>query len=81
MKLWKLRPSNDLPNENPWNPWYDRRFGFVISAPGAEEARLIASRKAGPEGADAWLSETLSTCIELVPSPIPRVEMEDVHMA
>lgn len=33
MKLWLLRPVVGLDeNDNPWWPWYDKAFGFVVRA-------------------------------------------------
>lgn len=61
-KIWLLVPCTD---EGPWEPWYDRCFGFVIRAETEEQARHIASEDAGKEGEDAWLDAALSVCYEL----------------
>jgi len=50
MKLWILRPVAGLPeDDNPWEPWYEKAFGFVIRAETEEDARKIAHGKAGHE--------------------------------
>ena len=42
MKLWLLRPREDLPyDKDPWEPWYDKAFGFVVRAETEERARAI----------------------------------------
>jgi hypothetical protein len=84
MKLWLLRPRDaPLPDSwdpvnvpDPWEPWYDKAFGFVIRAETEEDARRIASSHSGAETdvqpwpeeavADAWTNPKYSTCTELV---------------
>lgn len=39
----------DHPEHNPWSPWYDKAFGFVVSAPTVLTARRLASAEAGDE--------------------------------
>ena len=42
MKLWILKARTDLSEQdNPWNPWYDKAFGFVVRAETAEQARQL----------------------------------------
>jgi len=78
MKLWILRPQENLPeNENPWDPWYDKVFGFVIRAETEVDARKLAHKEAGDENrgeflnskiantTTPWLDEKYSTCVEL----------------
>lgn len=77
MKLWLLRPAANLAaGNNPWKPWYDRTFGFVIRADSEKAARAIADDEGGPEcgsrfglnkGIPAWTDPAYSTCIELLP--------------
>lgn len=74
MKLWLLRPVDVLPDsDNPWSPWYDKVFGFVVRAETEDTARLIAHEHSGNETGhygkvfDPWLSEKYSTCVELSP--------------
>lgn len=89
MKLWLLRPvgyetdkygdqSNALPEgDDPWEPWYDKAFGFVVRAETEEEARQFAHGEAGDENrgkfagtkisntTTPWLDLRYSTCVEL----------------
>jgi len=77
MKLWLLRPVDNLTREdNPWEPWYDKAFGFVVRAETEEDAREMANKCGGDEtgkaqrvvyrtGGDPWLYPKYSTCIEL----------------
>jgi hypothetical protein len=69
MKLWILRPVENLPDHaSPWKPWYDKAFGFVVRAETEEAARAFANREGGDETwANPWLDSTVSTCIELTP--------------
>ena len=75
MKLWLLRPQppygyqlDENPPDDPWSPWYDRNFGFVIRAETEENARGFASVTIGEEngtGTSPWLDEKYSSCILL----------------
>lgn len=78
MKLWLLRPRDDLPeNDDPWEPDYDKSHGFIIRAADEDQARAIAMQNAGDEkygrrddmlGSDTttpWLDGKYSTCDEL----------------
>lgn len=69
MKLWILRPRRfDIMENNPWDPWYDRTFGFVIRAETEGKAREIAHDNGGMEnyyGVVPWRDPNLSTCEEL----------------
>jgi hypothetical protein len=50
MTLWLLRPVENLPiDDNPWDPWYDKAFGFVILAETEADARALADKNAGDE--------------------------------
>lgn len=74
MQLWLLRPNakylSDHPyirenrdiTPNPWNPWFDKAFGFVIRAETEKEARLLTLEHCGAETGNAWLDPELSTC-------------------
>jgi len=79
MKLWLLRPKEDLSNgKNPWNPEYDKAFGFVVRADTEEQAREFAHEDAGDENSgkfandetadteQPWKDSKYSTCIELM---------------
>lgn len=65
MKLWLLHPIN--PHEGPWDPWYDKAFGFVVRAENETEARAFAANGCGDEGEYPWINAVFSTCIELLP--------------
>lgn len=82
MKLWLLRPVEGLEDQdNPWRPWYDKAFGFVVRADSEEAARRWAMEKAGEETQrwveesgeckrieiPAWTDAHYSTCIPLLP--------------
>lgn len=48
--IWVLRPRDDRDCEwDPWSPWYDKNFGFIVTAETEEEAREIAQNNAGDE--------------------------------
>lgn len=96
MKLWLLRPRDDLPSDpvsNPWEPWYDKCFGMIIRAESETAARLLAAKQrtgfghyvsfehACNEGGGAWLTEKLSTCVEISADGEPEVIMRDVASA
>jgi hypothetical protein len=53
-KLWLLTPRNDLSGIDPWQPWYDKAFGFVIRAESEIEARQLADNQAGRENGFSW---------------------------
>ena len=63
MKLFLLRPINDA--AGPWDPWYDKAFGFIVRALNEEDARILAGEECGDEGTMSWLSDSLSTCTEI----------------
>jgi len=69
MKLWLLRPALLPEGNDPWEPWYDKAFGFVIRAETEGEARELAHDNAGDENLEGiitpWLDKKYSTCIEL----------------
>lgn len=78
MKLWILRPKPGLvTGDNPWEPWYDKAFGFVVRAETENEARCLAHDEAGEENDNdflgkttantttPWLDSKYSTCKEL----------------
>jgi hypothetical protein len=85
MKLWILRPVEGLAYniDNPWEPWYDKAFGFVVRADTEEEARKLAESDSGDEsyGGTPWLDAALSTCAELLPEGDACVVMKDFHSA
>lgn len=78
MKLYLLRPirkfydtaiNNDT-KDNPWNPWYDKYFGFIIRAENEYEARSLAPKNGNEVGKieinhNPWLDRNYSECTEL----------------
>ena len=94
MKLWILRPNEHLPDgtESPWEPWYDKAFGFVVRAETEDEARQLANDEGGDEcgpvthtiyrtGGNPWLDPAFSTCEELTADGAPGVVIQDFHAA
>ena len=94
MKLWILKPVEKLPQgDDPWEPWYDEAFGFVVRAETADEARKFAHEQAGDENwgmflggktADTnspWLDVKYSTCDELRADGEAGVVLQDFHAA
>ena len=69
MKIFELRPVFIFKeNDNPWKPWYDKSFGFIVRAETEAEARKYADENAGNENSGTktpWLDEKYSTCVEL----------------
>ncbi len=61
-KLWLLRPREDLSKtDNPWEPWYNRAFGFVVRAETEAEARRMPIRgkkHSRHDGTSFYMSET-----------------------
>ena len=83
MKLWLLSPIENL-QDSPWEPWYDKVFGFVIRAETEMEARRIADENYGDEnfeGSKPWLHSEFSTCIELTPDGESELILRDKRMA
>lgn len=59
--LWILKPKDNLQeNDNPWGPWYDKAFGFVVRANSENEARQFANSDAGDENRGEFLSKEIS---------------------
>ena len=85
MKLWILRPVDGLVNtDNPWEPWYDKAFGFVVRADTEEEARKLAHDDSGDETKKTrapWLDAAYSTCAELLPEGPAVVVAQDFYAA
>ena len=94
MKIFELRPIENLKDgDNPWEPWYDKIFGFIVRAETEAEARKIANENAGYENIgeslsnktantkEPWLDEKYSTCIELTGSGEAGMIMEDFARA
>ncbi len=94
MKLWLLRPVEDLPDgEDPWEPWYDKAFGFVVRAATEKEAREMAHAEGGDENrgvfsgkkiantTSPWLDPKYSTCERLIQDGEIGVLMSDYKSA
>ena len=94
MKLWILRPVDGLSSDdNPWDPWYDKCFGFVVRAASEVEARQLATDQAGDEKrgeflgdkiantTTPWLEPKYSTCEPLTSTGESEVILQDVHSA
>jgi len=94
MKLWLLRPQANLSStDNPWNPWYDKSFGFVIRAETEEKARELAHDNAGDENRgeffnqrisatkSPWKDSNYSTCVELSAVGAEELIMQDFAAA
>lgn len=69
MKLWLLKRSTE------WE--YDETNAFVVRAIDAMAARGIAAANSAEEGAETWLNETKSTCVEIEADGEPGVILED----
>lgn len=90
MKLFELRPAKNLvKGDNPWDPWFDKYFGYVIRAENESEARKIAHLNEFNEDDDPsifpitshWLDEKYSTCIELTSGGDSGIIMSDFARA
>ena len=65
MRLYLLKPIN--PNAPPFDPWWDKSFGFVVRAKSEQDAREYAAKERGDEGADTWRDPALTSC-EVLPA-------------
>ena len=87
MRLWLLKPVDGLSDdESPWEPWFDKAFGFVVRADSEESARKYANGVAGEEnheckGITPWLDNGYSTCQELTDEGKEGVILQDFHSA
>ena len=94
MTLWLLRPADGLPvGDDPWDPWYDKAFGFVVRAPSEADARAFAHAKGGDENSrwdrgwkkreelNVWLQSRYTTCEPLTTEGEAGVVMLDFHSA
>jgi len=81
MKLWILKPIYRK-EQSPWDPWYDKAFGFVVCAATEQGAREFASDRCSDEKPEAWTNSYHSTCEELKPeNEEPGVILCDFHSA
>ena len=91
MKLWLLKPVQGLlEKEDPWKPWYDKAFGFVVRAKDEIHARLLAHEQGGYENSphsygyeprNPWLDARFSTCTALAAVGESGVIIHDYHAA
>ena len=94
MYLFILKPREDLQkDDNPWKPWYDKCFGFVVRAENEESAREIAQDNAHDEKrneffgrkesntTEPWLNPQYSTCTVLELIGPSELILSDVHHA
>lgn len=97
MALWLLRPLNAEVEDGvvdhnqpgfagtPWDPWPDCVFGFVVRASSEQEARQLASNRAGDEtvygSPKAWIDPSFSSCVPLDGDGPPEIIMRDFHRA
>lgn len=95
MKLFILQPKPNLPKgDNPWDPWFDKSFGFIIIAETEDEAREIATANCDPEEylkyylsekvsdtTTPWIDEKYSTCEELLNDRDKGIIMVDFRSA
>jgi hypothetical protein len=88
MNLFLLRPTEE--NEI-WEPWYDKYFGFVVRAETESNARAMISGKnitLGDEcdrltGFNPWQSPENTTCVKIADDVNGEAEilMSDFHAA
>lgn len=93
MKLWLLAPLFEDVNDNPWDPWYDKAFGFVVRAETEDDARQIAHKNAGDENKNTfmgisisktttpWLDIKYSLCVPLPQEGEARLILRDFAAA
>ena len=84
INFYLLRPVENLGDDNPWNPWYDKSFGFLIKAENELEARQLADSRGGDENRHAnhpWLDEKYSTCVDLNEVEVTGIIMSDFRSA
>lgn len=82
MKLYLLRPATNILKNSPWDPWYNKAFGFVVCADNETDARMLATAQAGDEvhyNPTAWTDPRLSTCVELTADSPAGVIARDFH--
>jgi hypothetical protein len=86
LQTWVLKPVEEMPGDrNPWSPWSDSTYGFVVRARSEEEARKIAAENASyendPKWGNPWLDPDYSTCRLADSYDSPGVILEDNRAA
>ncbi len=94
MNLWLLRPADrDNPMDDPWDPWFNKAFGFVVRAETEEDARRFADCDAGEENRGTflgkkitetnapWLDPKYSTCERLLDDGEAGIIIKDFSSA
>ena len=84
MNIYILRPSSV--NTDPWSPWYDKSFGFIVRAENEENARKIADENSGDENGEhgiehPWIDPQYSSCNILYSEGEECLIMEDFRSA
>ena len=81
MRIYILKAREKLV-PNPWSPWFDKAFGFIVQAENELSARMIAASDAGDEGDDVWLKPRFTSCeILLVDDNQTKIIMKDFASA
>jgi hypothetical protein len=92
MKLWLVTANGGWgrtraglsDEEDPWDPWYDKLFGFVVRAETEAEARARAVEVCGDEvrsATDCWTNPRFSSCVELIPEGEAGIVIADFRAA
>ena len=85
MRLWILRANETNQVGNPWEPWYDKCFAFVVRAESETAARQIADKNADDENSNKyphpWLDSTYSACDPLTEEGEEGVVIRDYRSA
>lgn len=80
MKLWHLTAKEE---RAPWQPWFDKAFGFVIRAETEERARKIADENGEDENrkGNPWLDPGFSICEEILTEGEESLILKDFRAA
>jgi hypothetical protein len=81
MKLYVLKVRAEFYNEavfSPWNPWYDKAFGYIIRAKSKRHARKMASESSGM---DDWNNNKYVSCERLKDGGEAGIILEDFASA
>lgn len=81
MKLYLIKAKEQT---KPWEPWYDKAFGFVVRATSERMAREFATENAGDEKRKCptcWEDPEFSTCEELTAEGVAGLILSDYKSA